>query len=392
MARGASPTSSAGPRCGTTRCSSTARTRSPTTSSPFIDAAPREEQKYFLTTQQVDEARHAVFFKRFMHEVVGRGDGTIAGGAARRPSRELTWGFRKTFELLDRDDRRAAPRPLARQARARGDDVPRRRRGDARPARPALHRRLPGATATCCPASARACATSRWTSSATSASASSCCATSRPRTPRCRDAVADLLREVTPVLARACSSRRAGTAATPSASASRSRRSTSEGARSFEAKLRAAGLPLESLPGPADLPAGPAAARARRARPGDAARRLPRREATAPPPRDPEAMALLFDSRRAAPSTPAPRPTGPFTVQWEFPDAEPWHLRVDNGSTAAAPGRAPERRPRAALPLRRLGRRRRPAASTRAARSPPGGCARAARRARCGAARGLFAR
>ena len=47
--------------------------------SPFIDAAPLEEQKYFLTTQQVDEARHAVFFKRFMHEVVGVGDGTMGG-------------------------------------------------------------------------------------------------------------------------------------------------------------------------------------------------------------------------------------------------------------------------------------------------------------------------
>ena len=30
--------------------------------SPYIDAAPTEEQKYFLATQQVDEARHAVFF------------------------------------------------------------------------------------------------------------------------------------------------------------------------------------------------------------------------------------------------------------------------------------------------------------------------------------------
>ena len=39
--------------------------------SPYIDAAPLEEQKYFLATQQVDEARHAVFFKRFMEEVVG---------------------------------------------------------------------------------------------------------------------------------------------------------------------------------------------------------------------------------------------------------------------------------------------------------------------------------
>ena len=28
-------------------------------------------------------------------------------------------------------------------------------------------------------------------------------------------------------------------------------------------------------------------------------------------------------------------------MQWEFPDAEPWHVRVDNGSTAAAAGRAP---------------------------------------------------
>jgi ribonucleotide reductase beta subunit family protein with ferritin-like domain len=69
--------------------------------SPFIDAAPREEQKYFLTTQQVDEARHAVFFNRFMHEVVEAGDGTIAGALeATRP--ELTWGFVKTFEMLHR--------------------------------------------------------------------------------------------------------------------------------------------------------------------------------------------------------------------------------------------------------------------------------------------------
>ena len=41
--------------------------------SPFIDAAPREEQKYFLATQQVDEARHAVLFARFMKEVAGAG-------------------------------------------------------------------------------------------------------------------------------------------------------------------------------------------------------------------------------------------------------------------------------------------------------------------------------
>src|SRR5437763_1404964 len=67
--------------------------------SPYIDAAPREEQKYFLATQQVDEARHAVFFGRFMKEVVGRGEDIGSSLAATRE--ETTWGFRRTFELLD---------------------------------------------------------------------------------------------------------------------------------------------------------------------------------------------------------------------------------------------------------------------------------------------------
>src|SRR6476661_7896868 len=49
--------------------------------SPYIDAAPLEEQKYFLATQQVDEARHSVFFGRFMREVVDRGE-SIAGSLA----------------------------------------------------------------------------------------------------------------------------------------------------------------------------------------------------------------------------------------------------------------------------------------------------------------------
>ena len=53
---------------------------------PFIDAAPREEQKYFLATQQVDEARHAIFFNRFMHEVVGRRRRDDRRHACTRPS------------------------------------------------------------------------------------------------------------------------------------------------------------------------------------------------------------------------------------------------------------------------------------------------------------------
>src|SRR3984957_14372871 len=68
--------------------------------SPYIDAAPLEEQKYFLTTQQVDEARHAVFFKRFMQEVCGVGDGSMSSGLqAIKP--QLTPGFRRIFDRLD---------------------------------------------------------------------------------------------------------------------------------------------------------------------------------------------------------------------------------------------------------------------------------------------------
>ena len=48
--------------------------------SPYIEAAPLEEQKYFLTTQQVDEARHAVFFNHFMKEVVGIGGDSVSDG------------------------------------------------------------------------------------------------------------------------------------------------------------------------------------------------------------------------------------------------------------------------------------------------------------------------
>jgi ribonucleotide reductase beta subunit family protein with ferritin-like domain len=85
--------------------------------SPYIDAAPREEQKYFLATQQVDEARHAVLFARFMSEVVGVGSDTASSLTATRP--ELTWGFQKVFARLDRmadELRRDRSRPKLAQA------------------------------------------------------------------------------------------------------------------------------------------------------------------------------------------------------------------------------------------------------------------------------------
>jgi 1,2-phenylacetyl-CoA epoxidase catalytic subunit len=68
--------------------------------SPYIDAAPKAEQKYFLATQQVDEARHAVFFHRFFREVIGAGDGIASTLAYTQP--QLNWSYRQVFDRLDR--------------------------------------------------------------------------------------------------------------------------------------------------------------------------------------------------------------------------------------------------------------------------------------------------
>src|SRR5688572_23090019 len=68
--------------------------------SPYIDAAPKEEQKYFLATQQVDEARHAVFFHRFFKDVIGAGDSISATLASTQE--HLGWGYMGVFDRLDR--------------------------------------------------------------------------------------------------------------------------------------------------------------------------------------------------------------------------------------------------------------------------------------------------
>jgi ribonucleotide reductase small subunit/SCP-2 sterol transfer family protein len=70
------------------------------TLAPYITAAPSEEQAYFLATQQVDEVRHSVFFHRFFKEVIGvSGDSLQATLASTLP--ELNWGYRGIFDRLD---------------------------------------------------------------------------------------------------------------------------------------------------------------------------------------------------------------------------------------------------------------------------------------------------
>jgi hypothetical protein len=88
------------------------------TLSPLLDAAPEHSQQIFLSTQIVDESRHHVFFDRFMREVASIGSDTRS--TLRAVDGYLTWGFRQTFAELDRvtDALRKKPkdRPLLAQA------------------------------------------------------------------------------------------------------------------------------------------------------------------------------------------------------------------------------------------------------------------------------------
>ncbi|MEA2434555.1 MAG: ribonucleoside-diphosphate reductase beta chain [Actinomycetota bacterium] len=70
------------------------------TLTPVLDAAPDYPQQIFLTTQVVDEARHHVFFDRFMREVANLGHDTKSTLNSMQPY--LTWGFNQVFGELDR--------------------------------------------------------------------------------------------------------------------------------------------------------------------------------------------------------------------------------------------------------------------------------------------------
>jgi len=70
------------------------------TLAPYINAAPTEEQSYFLATQQVDEVRHSIFFHRFFKEVIGVGGESIQSTLASTLP-QLNWGYRGVFDRLD---------------------------------------------------------------------------------------------------------------------------------------------------------------------------------------------------------------------------------------------------------------------------------------------------
>jgi putative sterol carrier protein len=300
--------------------------------SPYIDAAPHEEQKYFLATQQVDEARHAVFFSRFMQEVAERGDSLESALAATQPV--LTWGFRKTFNRLDKmadELRKDRSRPQLAKAIALYHIVI-----EATLATPGQHfieeylgqrKIMPG-----------------FYEGMRNISKDEqrhigfgvkMLYDLQREDPTCKDAVAELLREVMPYTV--------GVFVPPNwdetyvtCFGKEIEDIFEDGMNSFDQRLRAAGMPLEELDGVPIRTDIPPRRRAEQAVAMMRANLLG--EKFGPPGRDPEIVQIFFDNIRAGLATESLN--GDKTViQWDFSDFEPWHISIDNGSSAAVQGR-----------------------------------------------------
>lgn len=306
--------------------------------SPYIDAAPLEEQKYFLATQQVDEARHAIFFKRFMHEVCGIGDGSTGSAlAAIKP--QLSPGFRKIFERLDSmavELRRDRSKPKLAAAVTLYHVIV-----EATLAQPGQHmicsyleeRDL-------LPAFRQGMANIAADEQRHIGFGVKLLADLNREDSRVPRAVAGLLREVSPYLAQVLMppdwDERYLTCFGYSFD-----RIGPEGALSMQTKLRSAGLAVEELPGPAVLPPGLSVQEISvRGRELAQANIIGVREG--PTKRDPDTLALLFDTMRRQ-VNPRHGLRRAATFQWEFtdPDVPTWHLTVSNGSSVVAEGAAP---------------------------------------------------
>jgi len=307
--------------------------------SPYIDAAPLEEQKYFLATQQVDEARHAVFFKRFMQEVCGVGDGSMSSGLqAIKP--QLTSGFRKIFDRLDtmaeelRADR--SPAKLAAAVTLYHIVI------EASLAQPGQHficgylqerDKLPAFRQGMENIAADE---QRHIGFGVKLLAD----LNREDPVRVPKAVAGVLREVNGFTSQVLMPPGWDERYITVFNATFDDVGV-EGVQSMTSKLRSAGLAIETLPGPPLLPPGLSPLEiSQRGRALAKAGVIGVREG--PTQRDPETVALLFDTirRQVNPDHGLARAT---TFQWEFtdPDIPTWHLTVNNGSSVVAQGQAP---------------------------------------------------
>ncbi|HET6997437.1 MAG TPA: ribonucleotide-diphosphate reductase subunit beta [Solirubrobacterales bacterium] len=311
------------------------------TLAPYITAAPTEEQSYFLATQQVDEVRHSVFFHRFFKEVIGVGGDSIQSTLASTLP-QLNWGYRGIFDRLDvMAEELRKDRSVAKYAQAitlyhlivEGSL-----------AQPGQHfiedffsseETMPGFSSGMANVSRDE---QRHIGFGVKV-LSELLAEGYPGWEENRASVVELLREVLPY----------GPAVFYPPNLDRSYTEcygfSLEDIFAFGLKLirqrwRTIGYPTEEMP-PGVFPFDPEASEDE-----IAARQvklmmggiLGPPEAT--PEKSPELQRLYFDVVKRV-VNPAAANGSPLVYQYRFTDADPWHLVIDNGSTRAEPGEAP---------------------------------------------------
>jgi putative sterol carrier protein len=311
------------------------------TLAPYITAAPTEEQSYFLATQQVDEVRHSVFFHRFFKEVIGVGGDSIQQTLASTLP-QLNWGYRGIFDRLDlmaEELRKDRSLPKYAQAITLYHLIV-----EGSLAQPGQHfiedffaseETMPGFSSGIANVSRDE---QRHIAFGVKV-LSELLREGAPGYEECRAAVVELLREVLPY----------GPAVFHPPNMDRSYTEcygfSLEDIFAFGLKLirqrwRTIGYPIEEMP-PGVFPFDPEKS------PEEIAEnqvKLMMGGILGPPDSvpqsSPELQRLYFDVIERVVDTKAANGSR-LVYQWRFSDAEPWHLVIDNGSTHAEPGEAP---------------------------------------------------
>jgi 1,2-phenylacetyl-CoA epoxidase catalytic subunit len=301
--------------------------------SPYIDAAPKEEQKYFLATQQVDEARHAVFFHRFFKEVIGAGDDLAS--TLRFTEGQLGWGYRNVFARLDRmadELRRDRSLPKFAQAIALYHMVV-----EATLAQPGQHFIEDYfAKAGTMPGFSEGMENVSRDEQRHIGFGVKVLSELLAESDECRAAVHELLLEIMPYSLAVF---------VPPAGLNREYTRCygfemedifAFGMKSVLTKWRAIGYPMEDMPGvfPVDHSLEPKEIASRQIRLLES---HVMGEPHPSPDSSPDVQRLYFDVIANSVDTRSANGT-PLTIQWEFDDASPWHVVVANGSTRAEPG------------------------------------------------------
>jgi hypothetical protein len=310
------------------------------TLAPYITAAPTEEQSYFLATQQVDEVRHSIFFHRFFKEVIGVGGDSIQATLASTLP-QLNWGYRGVFDRLDKmaeELRKDRSLPKYAQAITLYHLIV-----EGSLAQPGQHfiedffasgETMPGFSAGMANVSRDEQRHIGFGVKVLSELLA--------ESEECKAAVVELLRETLPY----------GPAVFTPPNLDREYTEcygfSLEDIFAFGLKLirqrwRTIGYPTEEMP-PGVFPFDPQMPEEEVA---ERQVKLMMAGVLGPPPNgtrpdaSPDVQRLYFDIIRRS-ADPAAANGSRLVYQWRFSDADPWHLTIDNGSTRAEPGEAPD--------------------------------------------------